>query len=348
MKCKIASIFAIVLILFTVLATGAMAASPEPAVTVRVNGMVVAFPDGQPYVDANSRTMIPVRFVTEQLGAKVSWDGKTQTAVIEKNGIRIDIPIGDSTLKVTEGGKVRNVQMDTEAVLKEGRTYVPIRFVAEALSAYVDYSDAFKTVGIYLDELTAEEIATLRGYAYTQPEYAISYEEAKAMHTADDLAYYYGTQRDSFTNFANAHEYLYHTLSRIGKYYFKGIETIMDYGNADDFYANVVKEAIAEVSYHSERLTVTFRTDNSCIYQADAIDSLTTCVRGIVTARLSVKATELIGAETAMLCNLGYTQLYKDVDMSIPVDVHMNTTPEYRVNVHTFVALDKAQGEKEE
>jgi hypothetical protein len=43
-----------------------------------------------------------------------------------------------------------------------------------------------------------------------------------------------------------------------------------------------------------------------------------------------------------MLCRIGYTQLYKDVDMSIPVDVHMNTMPNYRVSVHTFVALDEA------
>jgi hypothetical protein len=342
MKRKIASILAVVLVLATVLATGAMAAS-EPAVSVRVNGMTVAFPDGQPYVDANSRTMIPVRFVTEQLGAKVSWDNKTQTAIIEKDDIRIDIPIGNSTLKVTEDGKTRSVRMDTEAVLKEGRTYVPIRFVAEALGAYVDYSDAFKTVGIYLDELTAEEIATLRAYAYTQPEYAISYEEAKAMYSADDLEYYYGADRAGFTNFANTHEHLYHTLNRSGKYYFKDIEIIMEDGTTEEFYSNMVKQTVAEVSYHSERLTVTFRTDNSCIYQADDIDSLTTCVRGIVTARLSVKPTELIGSETAMLCRLGYTQLYKDVDMTIPVDVHMNATPGYRVNVHTFVALDKAQ-----
>lgn len=342
MKRKIASIFAVVLILSTVLATGAMAASPEPAVSVRVNGMVVAFPDGQPYVDVNSRTMIPVRFVTEQLGAKVSWDDKTQTAVIEKNGIRIDIPIGESALKVTEVGNVQSVKMDTEVLLKEGRTYVPIRFVVEALGAVVDYSDAFHTVGIYLDELTAEQIATLRGYAYTQPEYAIGYADAKTMYFTDDLAYYYGTQRDSFTNFANAHENLYHTLARTGKYYFKGIETIMENSSDDAFYGNVVKEAIAEVAYQSERLTVSFRTDSSCIYQADAINSLTTCVRGIVTARLSVKPTELTGDETAMLCRLGYTQLYKDVDMSIPVDVHMNTTPNYRVSVHTFVALDEA------
>ena len=49
MKRKITSILAVVLILATVLATSAMAASPEPAVTVRVNGMTVDFPDGQPY-----------------------------------------------------------------------------------------------------------------------------------------------------------------------------------------------------------------------------------------------------------------------------------------------------------
>lgn len=342
MKRKITSILAVVLALTMLMATGAMAASPEPAVTVRVNGEVVAFPDGQPFIDTNSRTMIPVRFVTEQLGAKVTWNDKAQNAVIEKNGIRVDIPIGSDTLKVTANGKTQSVKMDTAAVLKEGRTYVPIRFVAEALGATVDYSDVYRTVGIYLDELTAEEIATLRGYAYTQPEYAIGYAEAKTMYSEVDLAYYYGTQRDSFTDFPNAHEYLYHTLARTGKYYFKGIKAIMENGSDDSFYTNVIKEAVAEVEYKSERLTVAFRTDNSCIYQADTINSLTTCVRGIVTAKLCVKPTELTGAETDLLCSLGYTQLYKDQAMSIPVDVHMNTQPNYQVNVHTFVPLGEA------
>ncbi len=150
--------------------------------SVYVNGNRVLFPDTQPYVDENNRTLIPVRFVTEQLGAAVSWDGPTNTATIEKNGTKVDITIGSRTLKVTKNGRASAVEMDTAAVNKDGRTMVPIRFVVEALGGFVDYVTQYgclasfntlradvscRSVVIYNDVLTATEIQKLRSYPYT-------------------------------------------------------------------------------------------------------------------------------------------------------------------------------------
>jgi hypothetical protein len=72
------------------------------------------------------------------------------------------------------------------------------------------------------------------------------------------------------------------------------------------------------------------------------MDRLTCAVRGIAVATLHVKPTELTGAETALLCRLGYTQLYQDTALFIPVDVHMNTQPNYQINIHTIVPLGEA------
>ena len=202
-------ILAIVLALSMIFALGAFSAGAANDLTIRVNGRVVTFPDAQPYVNSDSRTMIPVRFVAEALGAEVSWDGKLRCAVAEKNGIRVEIPIGSSDLRVIKNGKTDIVKMDTAATLKENRTFVPIRFVAEALGAYVDYSGTYKVVGIYCDTLSADEIATLRALDYTQPEYAIGYEEAKERYNSSTLAFFYGTDRASFTDYANAREHLY-------------------------------------------------------------------------------------------------------------------------------------------
>lgn len=68
---------------------------------VRVNGYLVEFPDAQPYIDGNNRTLIPVRFVTEAMGADVSWNGATRTAVIEKDGTKVEITIGQKDIKST-------------------------------------------------------------------------------------------------------------------------------------------------------------------------------------------------------------------------------------------------------
>ena len=132
--------------------------------TVKYNGEAVVFPDAQPFVDQNNRTLIPVRFVAETMGAAVSWNQAAQTAVIEQNGITVSVPIGSDTLSIEWGGGTDTVKMDTAAIIRDERTYVPIRFVAEALGAWVGYSDLFTTVQIYRDVLTPEEITRLHGY----------------------------------------------------------------------------------------------------------------------------------------------------------------------------------------
>ena len=344
MKKNLARILCLVLAMTTLLATGAMAASATAATgpDVRVNGELVDFPDGQPYVDANSRTMIPVRFVTEALGAKVSWDGPNQTAVIEKDGTTVKIKIGSTDLTIVKSGKTSTVKMDTAAVVKDGRTYVPIRFVAEALGAKVDYSGTYYTVGIYGgDELTIEQIDKLQAYPHTAPERAITYAQGQAKYNASNLKFYYG-DRSGFGTFANAREHLYHTMERNGTYYFRTIGKTLTKSDNDTFFKNVVDEAIAEVSYKSENMTVTFHADESCIYQGDGMDRTTACVRGIAEVKLNVKPIELDGAETALLCKLGFTQLYQGKTMYIDVDLHMNTQPNYNVNVHTIAPLGEA------
>ena len=343
MKKKLAKVLCVVLAMTTLLATGAMAAnidSTGPA--IRVNGEIVDFPDGKPYVDENSRTMIPVRFVTEALGANVTWDGANQTAVIQKDDTTVKIKIGSPDLTVITNGKTTTVKMDTAAVIKDGRTYVPIRFVAEALGAKVDYSNVHATVGIYGSEnLTIEEMDKLQAYPHTAPERAITYAQGQAKYNANTLKFYYG-DRSGFSTFANAREHLYHTMDRNGTYYFRTIGKTAKNLDNDTFFQYVVDEAIAELNYKSDRMTVTFHADESCIYQGDGMDRTTACVRGIAEVKLNVSPIELEGSETALLCKLGFTQLYQGKTMYIDIDVHMNTQPNYNVNIHTIAPLSAA------
>ena len=87
---------------------------------------------GKPFIDNQSRTMIPLRIVSERLGHKVEWEHSTQTATIDG---QISIKIGERVVKTPNG----DISMDTFAILKDGRTYVPLRFVAEALDYEVSY-----------------------------------------------------------------------------------------------------------------------------------------------------------------------------------------------------------------
>lgn len=313
MKKTISLVLCLCLMLSALLCTGAMAAAADnPNLSVRVNGQIVSFPDAQPFVDGNSRTLIPVRFVSEQLGASVSWNGKTSTATIQKNGIKVDVTIGETNLRVTKNGKAELVQMDTAAVIQSGRTYVPIRFVAEALGAYVDYSDYYHVIGIYNDELTDKEIAVLHDYGYTVPAGGRTYADFKAYvdsgkRTEADLKRNYGVGRESFGNFANARGFLYRE-------------------NSDAFYSDVISAAKKCIAYESERIAITFRTDASCIYQSDSYSDITCAVRGIAVVHLKTDWHELTNNEIALASKLGVLDLGQTaVDLCVPVDIHMNT-----------------------
>src|SRR5690242_20051511 len=62
---------------------------------VIVNGHKMSFPDTQPFVDASGSTMVPVRFVSEALQAKVDWDEAQQTVHMAKDGQHIALKIGE-------------------------------------------------------------------------------------------------------------------------------------------------------------------------------------------------------------------------------------------------------------
>lgn len=113
-------------------------------IPVIVNGHKVKFPDTEPYINTDGRTMVPVRFVSEMLGAEVKWNANTETVNIKYEGKEIRMPIGSS--EVTVDGEAST--LDTAAELYEGRTMVPLRFVSEVLSSKVTWDDGAHAVQV--------------------------------------------------------------------------------------------------------------------------------------------------------------------------------------------------------
>lgn len=313
MRKGISIFMAIVLIAGVFCMTGAAAASETASgsigsdvLTVKFNAETVIFPDAQPFIDENNRTLIPVRFVSETMGANVSWVQETQTAVIEQNGITIMVPIGSDTITVTKDGSTGTVTMDTQAVLANDRTYVPIRYVAEALGAWVSYSDLFSTVQIYRDVLTPEEITRLHSYYdMTRKEYYEAkgsnsvYSDEEILKLYPQIAYFTGMY-----GFENANEWKLRNPN--------GIEVLTQPARTPTSYVGVVSgltytygaqpdteyaELILAEAYGVEKeingagkVTISLRTDFSCIYYSRHSTSAGTYVRGVLTVKIPENA----------------------------------------------------------
>jgi hypothetical protein len=100
--------------------------------------------DAAPYIDTNAgRTLVPLRFVGEALGAGVDWKPETRQVIITDEGKEIILTIGSRQVRVD------GVQQTIDCAAKTrppGRTFVPLRFVSETLGARVDYDAGSRQV----------------------------------------------------------------------------------------------------------------------------------------------------------------------------------------------------------
>ncbi|KUO49327.1 MAG: hypothetical protein APF76_16115 [Desulfitibacter sp. BRH_c19] len=83
----------------------------------------------------NGRTLVPFRFIGEQLGASIDWNATDRSVSYITQDTEITLYI-DSTKAIIDG---EEITLDTPPILKDGRTVVPVRFISEALGFSVDW-----------------------------------------------------------------------------------------------------------------------------------------------------------------------------------------------------------------
>lgn len=193
------------LLLSTALLVPLLAPSSRAAasVNVSVNGTPVAFSSatGTPFLDQNGRTQVPLRVTMEAMGAAVGWDNSTRTATVSKGSVSIRIPIGTSFILVN-GVKKSN---DTSAQIVNGRTYLPIRIVAESLSATVNWDNSTKSVQItakgtpkiwLLTKMSSSDYSTT--YSYDNANRLISKKDSTD-YSSQSYSYTYNSQNQILT-----------------------------------------------------------------------------------------------------------------------------------------------------
>ncbi len=122
--------------------------SAASTITLEVDGKIITS-DVAPVVDSGT-TLVPIRVVTETLGADVSWDPGKQQAVIKTSGYTVVFTINSTSYTVNGGAKTLAVAPQ----LISGRTMVPIRAIAESIGANVDYdANANKAIVKYFSDM---------------------------------------------------------------------------------------------------------------------------------------------------------------------------------------------------
>lgn len=171
------------LILTGILAFGCFSTAFAAETKVSVDGVPVVFTDAKPFVDENGRTMVPLRPIADAMGLQVGWIQEQQRAIfgaelpldfffdyfefesahnITKEGLvkvveNVYFTMGEERVVATfdafyENDKVEadsaEDYMDTVPVVKDGRTYAPARYLAEAFGYDVGWDGATSTVTI--------------------------------------------------------------------------------------------------------------------------------------------------------------------------------------------------------
>ena len=93
-------------------------------------------PDVAVFVE-NDRSYVPVRFISENYGGSVEWIPETQTINITFSDRVISLTIGNAEIKINGETK----ELDVAPIIRNERTFLPLRACTEAIGKEVFYSD---------------------------------------------------------------------------------------------------------------------------------------------------------------------------------------------------------------
>ncbi|AJE53989.1 copper amine oxidase N-terminal domain-containing protein [Paenibacillus polymyxa] len=107
---------------------------------IKIDGVAIAT-DAKPQMK-NKRTMVPLRVISESLGANVEWSDSE--VILAKSDMKVKLAVNKSTAE-KNGQKI---QLDVKPYLKNNNIYVPLRFIAETFGCNVNYSNFAVTINI--------------------------------------------------------------------------------------------------------------------------------------------------------------------------------------------------------
>ena len=112
-------------------------------ISILVDEKPIIFEEVYPFIK-DGKTLVPLRNVVESLGLKVDWDQSTKTITGENNDTVFKITVGEKYATIND----ENVELDVSAMILNGKTMVPVRFIGESLGAEVKWNSDIRAVEI--------------------------------------------------------------------------------------------------------------------------------------------------------------------------------------------------------
>ena len=104
--------------------------------------------DVAPYI-SEDRTMVPIRVISENLGKVVTWNNDDKKVTIkDEKGNEFSLVINEKFMEDISSNVYRKIELDAPAVIKDDRTFVPIRAIAEAFGEKVHWDNDKRVVVI--------------------------------------------------------------------------------------------------------------------------------------------------------------------------------------------------------
>lgn len=138
-------ILALILVLFLpVTSRSVQAETSKQSISISLDGDKISS-DVAPYIIPKVYvTMVPLRVISEGLGASVDWQQTTKTVKIDRDGSSMSLVSGKKTALVNGN----DVALDASVQIKNGRIMVPLRFVGENLGLQVIWNQSAQSIAL--------------------------------------------------------------------------------------------------------------------------------------------------------------------------------------------------------
>ncbi|GHU74501.1 hypothetical protein FACS1894188_02920 [Clostridia bacterium] len=127
-----------------------------------VNDNEISAEQAVPVRDENGRVLVPVRFVSEQLGANVDWNPEERAVSVSTDVHKVVFVIGQNAYTADD----QIFEMDTKAQIINSLTYVPLRVAGESLGATVAWDNDTTTAYISTTPASDDDISIDENGAY--------------------------------------------------------------------------------------------------------------------------------------------------------------------------------------